>query len=201
MGLSAKQAELIRGLRAGEESAFRQFFQDYGDKIYRLSMRYTRRPEDAEELVQEVLLTVFRKIHQFQGRSSLSTWVYAVTSNTALTFLRKKKNRPATYLEDTSLNEGNLSQVFRNGHQEWPEEIRDPVIRREINEVIEAAVEKLPDDYKRIYILKEFEKLPLKDIAAIFSLTVGAVKTRLHRARLLLRAELSDYFNSILGQQ
>ena len=106
------EKELVVHLIDRTEGSFKMLVDRFSDKIYLLAMRYTKSPDDAEELMQEVLLIIYRKIHTFQGKSSLSTWIYSITSNTALTFLKKKNAKSATAIEDTGLNDDRLSQFI-----------------------------------------------------------------------------------------
>lgn len=185
--------EFIARLKQQDSAAFSQLVRAYQDKIYNLALRLTRNAEEAEEVLQETLLSVFNKIHTFQERSRLSTWIYAITSNGALSRLRKKSSQSVTFEEDTLLK--TESSWFRNSKVVFEvTDHNDPVILSELQERLEAAIETLPDGYREIFIMKEINKMPVKDIAEIVGINPGAVKTRLHRARLLLRAKLSDYW-------
>lgn len=185
--------EFLARLKQQDSAAFSQLVRAYQDKIYNLALRLTRNAEEAEEVLQETLLSVFNKIHTFQERSRLSTWIYAITSNGALSRLRKKSSHSVTFEEDTLLK--TESTWFRNSKVVFEvNDHNDPVILKELQERLNAAIETLPDGYREIFIMKEINKMPVKEIAGIVGINPGAVKTRLHRARLLLRAKLSDYW-------
>lgn len=185
--------EFIGKLKEQDSVAFSRLVRAYQDKIYNLALRLTRNAEEAEEVLQETLLSVFNKIHTFQERSRLSTWIYAITSNGALSRLRKKSSQSVTFEEDSLLK--TESSWFRNSNVVFEvTDQNDPVILKELQERLEKAIESLPDGYREIFIMKEINKMPVKDIADIVGINPGAVKTRLHRARLLLRAKLSDYW-------
>ena len=185
--------EFIARLKEQDSAAFSQLVRAYQDKIYNLALRLPRNAEEAEEVLQETLLSVFNKIHTFQERSRLSTWIYAITSNGALSRLRKKSSQSVTFEEDTLLK--TESSWFRNSKVVFEvTDHNDPVILKELQERLNAAIETLPDGYREIFIMKEINKMPVKEIAGIVGINPGAVKTRLHRARLLLRAKLSDYW-------
>jgi RNA polymerase sigma-70 factor, ECF subfamily len=168
-----ESAEFINRLKQRDEAAFRRLVEAFQDRIYNLAMRLTRNAQEAEETLQETLLSVFDKIHTFESRSRLSTWIYAITSNAALSRLRKKSNAAVTFDEEALLNSN------------WT---RNPGI------VFQVDNDHDPSGYRELFVMKEIQKLPIKDIADAFGLNPGAVKTRLHRARLLLRARLSDYW-------
>ncbi|MBX7059726.1 MAG: RNA polymerase sigma factor [Leptospirales bacterium] len=183
--------EFLEQLRRGEEAAFRRLVDAYRDRIYNLTLRLTRNPDDAEELTQETFLAVFDKIGGFEGRSRLSTWIYAIASNGALSRLRKKGQNSVAFDEEILARsdwERNPTTIFSVRKED------DPVLLEELQERLERAIGSLPDGYRELFILKEVQELPIKEIAGIFGINGGAVKTRLHRARLMLRARLSDYW-------
>lgn len=185
--------EFLERLKKYDADAFRELVEAFRDRIYNLGMRLLRNPEDAEEVLQETLLSVFDKIDTFEGRSKLSTWIYAIASNGALSRLRKKSQQNVTFEEENTLN---LSEGwFRNASESFDINKNDPVILGELQDRLDQAIDALPDGYREIFILKEVQQMPIKDIAKTFGLRAGAVKTRLHRARLMLRARLSDYWN------
>ena len=179
--------EFIARLKSYDPEAFRELVRGYEDRIFNLALRLTRNVDEAEEVLQETLLSVFDKIHTFQERSRLSTWIYAILSR-----LRKKTETPVTFDDDVPLNID--SSVFRNGQVLFEFQEEDSVLVAELKEKLEAAIDSLPDGYRELFIMKELQKLSIKEIADIVGIKGGAVKTRLHRARLLLRARLSDYW-------
>lgn len=185
--------EFIDRLKAWDREAFKILVQTFQDKIYNLGYRITRNPEEAEEVLQDTLLTIFNKIHTFEGRSRLSTWIYAITSNGALSRLRKKKEPTVTFDDEISLK--NDSALFRNGSTFFqPDDIKDTLIEKELSDLLDNAICSLPDGYREIYVMKELHNIPVKEVAKIVGIKTGAAKTRLHRARLILRAKLSDYW-------
>lgn len=185
--------EFIARLKQYDAEAFRDLVRLFQQKIYNLSYRLTRNPEEAEEVLQDTLLTIFNKIHTFQERSRLSTWIYAITSNGALSRLRKKKEPTVTFDDEISLKKDRA--LFRNGSTIFSiKDDKDPLVEKELAELLETAIDSLPDGYREIYVMKELNKMPIKDVAEIIGIKAGAVKTRLHRARLILRAKLSDYW-------
>lgn len=183
----------LERLRQGEEAAFRQLVAAFQDRIYNLAKRLTRNSDEAEEVLQETFLAVFDKIGGFEGRSRLSTWIYAIASNGALSRLRKKSNNSVTFDEDVLLKAEKPWNRNHNVLFSAPGDA-DPLVREELQDRLEAAIQELPDGYRELFILKELQKMPVKEIADIYGIKPGAVKTRLHRARLLLRARLSDYW-------
>jgi len=189
--------EFLERLKNYEAQAYHELVKGFENRVYNLALKLMKNVEDAEEILQETFLSVFDKIHTFQGRSRLSTWIYAITSNAALSRLRKKSEQYVTFQDEENL----IYQKawFRNSAESFDISKNDPAILGELQERLESAVDSLPEGYREIFILKEIQEMPIKDIAGIFQINPGAVKTRLHRARLMLRAKLSDYWNEEQG--
>lgn len=196
MGTTQKQAvdvetpEFLERLQKFDPEAFRTLFQTFHDRMYNLAFRMLHNAEDAEEVLQEAFLSIFDKIGTFQGKSKLSTWIYVVTSNAALTRIRKNQSRPVTYVDESNLKDKSL---FRNEDVVFQIESHDPLVVEELKKKLDDAITMLPDGYREIFIMREVEKIPVKEIARVVGINEGAVKTRLHRSRLMLRARLSDY--------
>ena len=155
--------------------------------------RLLKEPMDAEEVAQDVFLTVFEKIDHFRGDSSFSTWLHRVAVNAALMRRRKSKADRSVPLDDV------VPSFDERGHlavdiADWSQQAGDPVLAREAGEVIEAAVEKLGEMYRTVFGLRDVQGFSTEETAEILELSVPAVKSRLHRARLFLRRELAEYF-------
>lgn len=164
---------------------------EYGTRIFNLARRMLNRVEDAEDLTQDVLLKLARKLVQFRGDSSLDTWVYRVTVNAALDFRRKRDHQPVTGGDpyDEFLENGAYARIVPL----W----RDPqqrALNTEARGIVEQAVQELPENYRDVYLLTDIEELPIVDVSELLQISVAAAKSRLHRSRLLLRQRLSPYF-------
>ena len=185
--------EFIHKLKNNDEEAFNLLVKTLQDRIYNLALRIVRNVEEAEEILQETFLSVFDKIDSFQGKSKLSTWIYAIASNAALSKIRKKSNDTVTFDDETSLNLETF--LLKNARENFQLNKEDTLVMTELREKLETAIDSLPEGYKELFLLKEVEKFQIKEIAQILHLNPGVVKTRLHRARLQLRAILSEYWN------
>lgn len=193
-GLS--DAELVEMLRGGDKAAFTELLQRYSEKAHHLAVRITRDQEDAEEILQDVFLTVFNKINLFEGKSAFSSWLYRITVNTAFMKLRKRKQQAAQSLDD----------VTQTIQETWVGTGSDSCdigyisTRHELRSALEDAIERLPDDYRAIFVLRDVDGLSNHEVGEILNLSVAAVKSRLHRSRLMLRRKLKkfyeDYVNS-----
>jgi len=185
--------ELVEALKRNEASAFERLIAQHGAMLYRVALRLMGQREEAEDVLQEALLKVHQNIHAFDGRSALTTWLYRIVVNTALMRLRAQ-TRATEELLDTAgplfTDEGDHAQEVA----EWALPPEQVLLRQEALGMLQQGIERLPDLYRAVYVLAEIESLPYREIAAILDLSVGTVKTRLHRARLFLRAVLADYF-------
>lgn len=182
--------ELIEEFKKGNHGSFEELLQRYSDKAFNLSYRLTRNQQDAEEVLQDVFITVFRKIHGFEGKSSFSSWLYRVTLNAALMKLRRRKNDPLVSIDDV------LPQALLNGSPRSADgqEGEKVSMRNQMLTVIQSAINKLPEDYRPVFILRDVDGLTSREVSKILNLSIPAVKSRLHRSRSMLRRRLSRYF-------
>lgn len=186
-------AELVERLKRGEMEAFETLLARYQGKVYRLAMNLTRNPEDAEEVTQDVFLSVYRKIGTFDGRAAFSTWLYRVAANAALMKLRGRRPEPHLPIEEggpTFAADGSFARPVAD----WSHLPEDHLLAAESRQVLGQAIEALPPDYKAVVVLRDIEGLSNQEVAETVGTTVLAVKSRLHRARLALRERLGTYF-------
>ena len=189
----ALEEQLVKDLQAGEVSSFEQLANLYQKKIYTLSFNLTRNAIDSQDVTQEVLLTLFKKGHTFQGKSAFSSWVYRITLNASYMKLRTRKKEPDLSIEDLlpSLNGAGFQQEKL---QDWSENTEASFFDKETRRVIQKAVDLLPDKEKVVFLLRDVEGLTTEKVSEILEITVPAIKSRLHRARLFLRKKLGSYF-------
>jgi RNA polymerase sigma-70 factor (ECF subfamily) len=173
-----------------------QVFQEYAPRIYNLARRMLGSDADAEDVTQDVLLQVVRKVDTFRGESAFPTWLHRVTVNAALAHRRKRAVRQRHQVTDP------LEHFLENGHHHhpvrpWSIEPSEQVQNHETHELIERAIASLPEIYRDVYVLADVEGLPNAEIADMLGLSVPAVKSRLHRGRLLMRAALAPHFEEV----
>ncbi len=183
--------DLIQEFREGSQSSFEELLSRYSNKVFSLASRLTRNSEDAEEVLQDVFVTVHRKIASFEGKSSFSSWLYRVTVNAAFMKLRKRRQDHSIPLEDI------VQQQHSPAALKSPESayVDAQSIRNEMLEALETAIRRLPDDYRPVFILRDVDGLTSREVGRILDLTVPAVKSRLHRSRLMLRRRLHRFFD------
>lgn len=156
----------------------------YESKIYRLGMRMLRSPQDAEDLLQKTFLSVFEKMHTFRGEAKFSTWIYRIATNHALMKLRKEKKRTLSSI-NAPIDMGDSFAFPQLVDEEA--DLSEYFEKKELLGYLEDAINKLPDIYRLVFILRDLEGLSNKEVAQIMDLSVPAVKSRILRARLQLR--------------
>ncbi len=188
-----EEEQLVKDLQAGKTESFERLATLFQKKIYALSFNLTRNAMDSEDVTQEVLLTLFKKIHTFQGKSAFSSWVYRITLNATYMKLRSRKKDQSISIEEL-LPSFNGSGFQQEKIQDWSENTESLLFDNETRETIQKAVDLLPEKEKIVFLLRDVEGLPTEKVGEILELTVPAVKSRLHRARLFLRKKLANYF-------
>jgi RNA polymerase sigma-70 factor (ECF subfamily) len=166
----------------------------YGSKVYNLAYRMLGSAVDAEDVTQEVLLTVVRKLHTFRGESSLGTWLHRITVNACLAFRRKRAVRAQHEIPDPLLQDFADDGQHAGSVRPWSQPADEQVMRAETQRLIEHAISELPEAYRDVYVLADVEGLPNAEIADLLGLNVPGVKSRLHRARLMMRKALARHF-------
>jgi RNA polymerase sigma-70 factor (ECF subfamily) len=188
--------ELIADFQKGDQQSFEELLSRYSNKVFSLASRLTRNTEDAEEVLQDVFVTVHRKIAGFEGKSSFSSWLYRVTVNAAFMKLRKRKQDQTVPLEEI-VQQTHVVPALKSPEHAY---VDSQTIRNEMLEALETAIRKLPDDYRPVFILRDVDGLTSREVSRILDLTVPAVKSRLHRSRLMLRRRLNRFFTETKPQ-
>lgn len=181
----------LEALRAGDRDEFARMVDTYSGPIYRLGLRMLGNPQDAEDVLQNTFINALTHLPQFEGRSSISTWLYRIASNEALMMIRRKK--PAFNLEDLQTedsDDGLMPEIF----VDWSVLPEPELLTGEGKKVIDDAISKLPETLRMVFILRDIDDVSIKDTAEILNLTETNVKTRLLRARMYLREQLSTYY-------
>jgi len=177
--------------RDGARSAFVTLVGRYQDRIYRLAMRMSRNPSDAEEITQESFLLAYRGIASFQGSARFGTWLYRIAINQALMLRRSAKRRPAQSLEVLVPDSADVG-IAATGVGDRPDAADDLLHRRELAVRAYAALGRLDEAHRAALVLRDLEELSAEEAARILGITPDAVRQRAHRARLKLRDELRD---------
>lgn len=167
-----------------------EIFKNYKDKIYRLALSITRNEKDAEDILQNTILKIMKNLINFRSESHLSTWIYKIAYNESLMLLRKRK-RQSRLSGDLARSARRIpSDLFIN----WSKLPDEQLLDNEFKKRIDSIVKHMPIRYRMPLLLNNVEQIPDKESAQILGLKVNSLKTRLHRARLMIKSEVSDYF-------
>jgi len=188
------EPQLVQRLRGGDHGALEILMERYASRVYRLAHGITRNAPDAEEVVQDVFLKLFRVIDAFEGRSALGTWIYRIATNEALNKRRGKRREVEVPIEE------HLPSFQADGHREgdrafllsdWSASPELATLTAETRARVRAAIDALPDNYRVVLLLRDLEELSNDEAAEVLGEPVSSVKSRLHRARMALREMLT----------
>ena len=189
----------IADLQSGDRAAFAQLVETYSNPIYRLALKILNDPQDAEDVLQETFIKAYRSLPDFEGRSSVSTWLYRIAVNEALMIVRKR--HPEVPIADEAGDEEDETI-------EKPVEIVNfcclperELLSAEARKFLDKAVSQLPENLRVVFLLRDVEGLSIQETAEALKLSEANVKIRLLRARLHLREALSGYFGEHMPQE
>jgi RNA polymerase sigma-70 factor, ECF subfamily len=190
------ERELIGRMQAGDITAVSELSTTYGPRIHQLAFRYLKNWEDAEEVAQDVLMKVHRKIGAFRGDAALSSWIYRITFNTAMSRLRTSRfSRPhEVQAVDTTTEHG---EVAPQEPADWSSLADDRVLRAEMRTRLIDALTYLPQVYRIPVILRDVQGLSTEEASAVLKVKPQTLKSRLHRGRLILREHLGDFAGAL----
>jgi RNA polymerase sigma-70 factor (ECF subfamily) len=194
----AAEIELARQLLDGKPEAFDRFVDHFHAKIFNYSQLVCGHREDAEEVVQETLLNVFEKFNQLREPEHVRAWVFRIAKNVCLIKRRKSMYAPQ---QEVSLDElmparGTSGDPMKIEIADWSGLPEDEVLRSELRRALDAAIAEMPEIYRSVMLLRDVEELSTEETAHVLGLNTDAVKTRLHRARLLARKKLDTYLRA-----
>ena len=190
--------QLVERLREGDATAMPELQTTYGARIYQLAFRYMQNREDAEEVAQDVLLRVFRKIDAFRGDAALSSWIYRITFNTAMSRLRTLKHRRPGEVALETVSRTDLADPGAPREvADWSDLADDRLLRSEMRMRLVSALSGLPDIYRVAVLLRDVQGLSTEEASAVLGVKRQTLKSRLHRGRLILRAQLADFADGL----
>lgn len=192
---------LIAKAKSGDERAFTALVNRYEDLVYSFSLKICRDQEKAEETLQDTFVNVFRKLRQFDGKSKFTTWLYTIVTNNCLMKRRRSKMSEAT------ISLGEPAEFHGGEHGEhvgakvqtipsWKDSPLQQVMKVELRQLLDKAIQRLPLDYRVVFILRDVEGESAEETAKMLKLSIPAVKSRLRRARVFLREQLNEYMTS-----
>jgi RNA polymerase sigma-70 factor (ECF subfamily) len=190
----ASERDLVSRLRRGDEDAIERLVRENGGRLLAVARRFLREEEEARDAVQECFLSAFRSLDRFDQGSRLSTWLHRIVINACLMRLRTRRRKPEEPIDEF------LPQFQADGHQvrhptpEWEGSAETLLARSQTRAIVREAIDRLPDSYRAVLLLRDIEELSTEEAARSLGVTANAVKIRLHRARQALRALLEPHF-------
>lgn len=181
---------LVREAQQGDTRAFDELVRRYQDKVYRLAFKILRNEDDAAEALQDAFTSAYRGIRSFKAESTFSTWLYRVATNASLMKYRKRRDDHVSLEQSQSPQRDAEPMAIPDWSQQPLEELLDT----ETREVMEEGLRRLPEDLRMVFILRDEEGHSNAEVAEMLEISIPAVKSRLHRARIALRDRLDRYF-------
>src|SRR5947209_11861441 len=200
-GTTTNHDDLLARLKSGDEDALADLSTAYSAKIYQLAFRYLRNKEDAEEVTQDVLFKVYRKVDAFRGDAALSSWIYRITFNAAMSRLRTARYQRAQ-AEDrraaaASEEDGSASASRSRDVADWSDMADERVLRTQLRQRVFRAILALPAIYRAPVMLRDIHGMSTEEASAMLKVKDQTLKSRLHRGRLILRKQLADFADGL----
>jgi len=189
-----KSDRLLERLQQGDHTAMVDLTDAYGPKIHQLAFRYLRNKEDAEEVVQDVLYKVYRNVGDFRGDAALSSWIYRITFNAAMSRLRSASYQRAQDAQRSSANGENDEKILtRSEPADWSNLADEQLLRSQLRRRVFRAILSLPAIYRAPVMLRDIQGMSTEEASAMLRVKDQTLKSRLHRGRLMLRKQLADF--------
>jgi RNA polymerase sigma-70 factor (ECF subfamily) len=187
---------LVERVRSKDVAAFEELLGRYENKLYRLAMRFVRNENDAQEILQDAFLSAWRNLPGFEGRAQFGSWMYRVTVNAALMFLRARSRHPEVMLDDVepAILHKAAEQSVHGSSEDWSQRPDEQLQSEELRRHIQEAADALPEGLRTVFLVRDVEGMSTEETAELLGLSLPAVKTRLHRARLAMREAIGRYF-------
>ncbi len=183
------EAEMIASILAGDTQLYHELIRPHERKVYLMALSFLKNEADAEDVAQEAFLKAFRNLSSFRSEAKFSTWLISITLNEARSRLRRQSNHRTESLDQTS--EDGTEIISPALLRDWHEIPSEAVERAEVREMLKAAVDGLSPIYRSVFVLRDVEELSVNETAEALSISVAAVKVRLHRARIMLQKQLT----------
>ena len=184
-----EEDKILQRARQGDRNAFAELVKMYGDRIYGLALRMTGNEKDAEDVYQDTFLMALRKLDQFKGESSFFTWVYRIAINMAISKIKQRKKN----FSENGLEDPDFDRLHQEPQKSWPDIELTQVDRERFRKKLSKALEKLPEIYRTVFILRDMHGLSTEETARILEITPSNTKIRLMRARNFLKNELESF--------
>ena len=189
--------ELLTRAQAGDMSAFESLVDRHEDQVYGLALRMTRSEADAAEITQDTFLSAYQHLNEFRGEAAFGSWVHRIAANNALMRLRRQKVVDIVSDELAGPEFTERGSLADGPESDWSKRADDKIIEDELGRAIQAATDALPEGYREVFLLKDVEGLSYEEISEMVGISIPAVKSRLHRARLALREAIDAFYKEV----
>ncbi|MBK7499413.1 MAG: sigma-70 family RNA polymerase sigma factor [Ignavibacteriales bacterium] len=184
-----EESKLVELAKSGDRQALAQLVKNNEQTVYNFSFKICRDRDKAEHIMQETFFSMIKSLHQFDGNSKISTWLYRIVSNHCLMLARKDKSR-------TFVSIDNDDELYEDKYTaDWSNIPNQDIENTELKKILDESIDKLSPEYRIVFLLRDVEGLSTEETAQLTELSVPAVKSRLHRARAFLRKELNEAFS------
>jgi RNA polymerase sigma-70 factor (ECF subfamily) len=184
-----EESKLVELAKSGDRQALAQLVKNNEQTVYNFSFKICRNRDKAEHIMQETFFSMIKSLHQFDGNSKISTWLYRIVSNHCLMLARKDKSK-------TFVSIDNDDELYEDKYTaDWSNIPNQSIENTELKKILDESIDKLSPEYRIVFLLRDVEGLSTEETAELTELTVPAVKSRLHRARAFLRKELNEAFS------
>lgn len=191
----------IEAIIAGDRAEFARLVDAYSSPIYRLGLRMLGNPQDAEDVLQNTFINALTHLKSFEGRSNISTWLYRIAANEALMLIRKRKPEINFEPNEDAEGEDNVDGLRPKQIVDWSALPENELLSGEARHALDTAIDTLSESLRIVFLLRDIEGLSIKETADALGLTETNVKTRLLRARMFLREQLSTYYSERMSEE
>jgi RNA polymerase sigma-70 factor (ECF subfamily) len=192
--LTRDEARMIASILAGDTEQYHELIRPYERSVYKMALSFMKNESDAEDVAQEAFLKAFRKLIEFRGEAKFSTWLISITLNEARGRLRRQGLVRMESLDETPEEGGHISPALLRDWREIPSEALE---RKEVRQMLEDAIGNLSPLYREVLLLRDVEEFSIEETAMALSITIGNVKVRLHRARMMMQKELAPRLKNV----
>jgi RNA polymerase sigma-70 factor (ECF subfamily) len=193
--LNRTEEELIAAIKAGDTQLYHDLIRPHERSVYQMALSYMKNESDAEDVAQEAFVRAFRSLSTFRAEAKFSSWLISITVNEARNRLRRRSILHIDSLDASTEDGKAMSPALLRDWREIPSEALE---RKEIRELLQEAVENLPDKYRQVFLLRDVEELNVNDTAEALDISVPSVKVRLHRARMMLQQYLAPHLRTAI---
>lgn len=185
---------MIASILAGDAQLYHELVRPYERSVYMMALSYMKNEADAEDVAQEAFLKGFRHLAKFRAEAKFSTWLVSITLNEARSRLRREGTVRMESIDQTPEEGGHISPALL---RDWREVPSEALARKEVRQMLQQAIQALPDLYREVFLMRDVEELSILETSEALSISVASVKVRLHRARMMLQKQLAPQLKSV----